>query len=128
MSDVDHVLTGRLKQSYWPEWLQRLTFSRVLSYKPREFCAELDRELDQNYDAGRVHFMLRQLKAGDPLDPIEIEATWHGFSPNGITVLDGHHRLAASVLARKRRIPASVGGLVKARDWLVGTTNVYPFE
>lgn len=128
MTKVDHVLTGRLKQSYWPAWLQLLTLARVLGTEPREFCHEDLRASDSGYDAGRIHFLLRQIKAREPLDPIEIDTSWYNHSPVGIIVIDGHHRLVAAVLARKRRIPASVGGLVKARDWLVGESPVCPFE
>jgi len=123
---VDLILINRLRQLYWPTWLRRMTIERVLRAKPCDFEDERLRPLRRNYDAGRIHFMLIQLRRREPLDPIDVEATWSCNTPDGLWVSDGHHRLVASVLARKRRILANVWGIVATRDWLVGKTRRCP--
>lgn len=122
---TDLVLVNRLRQAYWPSWLRHWTLGRVLLAKPREFRPHDSRQ-EKPYDCGRVHFLLREIRAGKPIEPVEIETTWHGHSPIGLILLDGHHRFVASVLAGKRRIPANVGGLVDLRDWLVGERREFP--
>src|ERR1700755_207679 len=125
-SEVDRVLVARLRRLYWPRWIAQLTRPRVLRARPRAYVSEYDRWTDRGYDAGRVHFFLKKLRAQGDLDPICIDMTWFGSSPAGVIVYDGHHRFAAYVLARRRYIPASMGGLCDMRDYLVGKRSASP--
>lgn len=124
--DTHRILLNRLRQFYWPGWLNRLTLTRVLRSRPRQFESEQLRVYDRGYDAGRVHFLMRQLHKRRGLDPIEIDTTWHGNSPVGLVVTDGHHRLVAAVLAGRQSVRASVSGLVDMRRWLTGDTDKCP--
>lgn len=125
---ADQVLTGRLTQWYYPPWLRRFTLEHVLRSRPREFEHETTRMHDRGYDAGRIHFLLLQLRSGAELTPIELDMSWHGSSVTGLVVIDGHHRLVAHVLGRKRHIPASVSGLVSMIEWLRGERRKCPIE
>jgi hypothetical protein len=97
----------------------------VLKAKPLAYRRESDR-MNDPYDAGRIHFLLLELRYGAELEPIEIDMQWRGLEVTGLVVTDGHHRLAAHILARKRRIPASVGGLVPMIEWLTGARRKCP--
>jgi len=121
---IELILVRRLKQIYWPKWCTQLTLDRVQRAEPRGYEPPTHR--DVRYDAGRVHYLLRELRRRQSLDPVELETTWNGHSPVGTVMLDGHHRFVATVLAHKRRIPVDVGGLVLVRDWLVGGPEQYP--
>lgn len=61
-------------------------------------------------------------------NPIEIDndcsSGW--FGPP--IVIDGHHRLCASILKRRRSIAATYGGLVAGLRWLEGKQKKDPFE
>jgi hypothetical protein len=122
---TSQVLVGRLTQWYKSELVRRHPLGRVLRAKPLEFQHEICR-WDAQYSAGRIHFLLRQLKHGEELDPIEIEMQWRGLEVTGLVVTDGHHRLAAYILARKRRIPANVSGIVPVNEWLTGARRKCP--
>lgn len=120
-----HVLVGRITQWYKSELVQRHPLARVLKAKPLEFWHEKLR-WDGRYDAGRIHFLLRQLRRGESLEPIEIDMRWRGLEVTGLAVTDGHHRLAAHILARKRRIPANVSGIASVNEWLTGARRKCP--
>jgi hypothetical protein len=122
---TSQVLIGRLTQWYSSELVRHYPLERVLKAKPLEFWRETCR-WGGRYDAGRIHFLLRQLRRGESLDPIEIDMRWCGDSVSGLSVIDGHHRLAAHVLARKRRISAGVSGLVPMIEWLTGARRKCP--
>jgi hypothetical protein len=129
----------RLKDCYWPNGIFGVyTRKAVLAVAPQsQFRDEAWRGRrdpdDLTYDFGRVHFFMQQLKQGGQLDPIVVESTVYptrggptAWGPPHIE--DGHHRFAAAVLARSRRIPMAFGGLLTTRDWLVGTTRRPPPE
>jgi hypothetical protein len=136
---IEHALVRRLRRCYWPEDVFGVyTRAAVLATPPEaRFRNELWRghrdPNDQTYDFGRVHFFMRLLKQGRQLDPIVVETTVYptrggppAWGPPHIE--DGHHRFAAAVLAKCRRIPMAFGGLLSSRDWLVGATRSPPTE
>ena len=131
---TDRVLVGRLQQAYWPVWLQHLTLTRVLRTAPCEYLDEQQRSACRGYDAGRVHFFVKQLRQRETLKPIEIDQQWGRFgSPLCPIVVDGNHRFLAHVLLHKRWISASLSGVVTTRvvtthEWLRGKGRMPPFE
>jgi hypothetical protein len=136
---IEFAIVQRLKRCYWPrEIFDVYTRKTVCAVAPQpRFRDELWRGRrdpdDQTYDLGRVHFFMQQLGDGVQLDPIVVETTVYptrGGSPawGPPHLEDGHHRFAAAVLARCRRIPMTFGGLLTTRDWLVGTTRQPPPE
>lgn len=136
---VDHALVGRLKRCYWPaEIFDVYTREAVLSATPEpRFRDETWRGRrdpdDLSYDFGRVRFFMQQIRRGVRLDPIVVETTVYPMHSGPSVwgpphIEDGHHRFAAAVLARSRRIAMAFGGLLSTRDWLVGTTHKPPAE
>ncbi len=126
---VDLILVERLRRVYWPqEIFEMYRLERVLRAKPVEHFIPEDNVKCRNalYDLGRVHYFYRRLHGGGCVDPISLE-TEVPFGRLGSPVdwgspiiTDGHHRFAAAVLARKRRIPATFGGVVEQLEWLTG--------
>jgi hypothetical protein len=129
---IDHVLVRRLHSVYWPRWCAELTLRKVL--RARSITEHGTYPRDDKYDLGRVRFFMQQFETSKPVDPIVIDqkviARGWGCPPTwlGPIIDDGHHRFVAAVLLRKRRIPASVGGLVSLCDWLTGRRRTYPPE
>lgn len=139
LSEVDLVLVARLRRllwssRFWPAGLSRLTRPRVLRARPRGYRDEDDRMGDRGYDAGRVHHFLRRLRSplasrqADLLEPICLDTQWHGIHPVGLVLLDGNHRFAAHVLARRRLIPVSFSGPVDVLQYLTGEIEESPLS
>jgi hypothetical protein len=124
-NDVERVLTRRLRDCYWPTGAQATTLDRVLAAEPVVvYVPEPERALLEGADAdafhlGRVHHFYQQLRRGRALDPILVESAVYLGGP---IIVDGHHRFAAAVLARRRRVPIAFGGLLTTLAWLRGDT------
>ena len=120
------VLVRRLQCAYWPTWCRQVAEDRRLPRaRPRDY---VETPRDRWYDLGRVNHFVREFRTGRPVAPILIDTQWHGTSPLGPVIDDGHHRFIAAVIARKRRIAADVGGLVLHRDWLIGKLPLRAFR
>lgn len=131
---VDLILVERLRRVYWPqEIFEMYRLERVLRTQPVDFVPEDNAKRRSDlYDLGRVHYFYKKLRGGGSVDPICVETEVPFGSRLGSptswgppVIDDGHHRFAAAVLARKRRIPASFGGVVEQLEWLTG---VRPFR
>jgi hypothetical protein len=136
---VDLALVHRLKQCYWPKGVFSVyTREAVLAAEPQprfrneHWRGQRDYD-DLTYDFGRVRFFMQQLKQRIKLDPIVVETKVFPTRGNPPAwgppqIEDGHHRFAAAVMAKCRRIPMQFGGLLTTRDWLVGTKRLAPPE
>ena len=132
---TDKVIVERLWSLYaWPEWnlpMRGMTVEKILTY-----CAQPDYVSDEArtrkrpsraWDYGRIRFFYEQCLAGVTLDAIEVDnVCGHGHIYPEPTVLDGHHRLAASHLAGARVILASYGGRVDLLRYLTGARKTCP--
>jgi hypothetical protein len=136
---IDYALVSRLRQAYWPlSVFGMYTLPRVLKARPRRDFIPEDKRIAPGvgdaYHLGRVKYFYDLLRTGEAVDPIEVESecyatSWGGSACwGGPSVHDGHHRYAAAVLAKKRRIAMSFGGIVSTRDWLVGKRHTPPPE
>ena len=123
---IDHVLVSRLKRVYWPEWCDDVARDRRMP-RMRPQTEHVSFPRSRWYDIKRVRHFIDCINSGRGLDPISIDTYVHQYrvgSPIiwGLPIVeDGHHRFIAAVVAGKRRIAASVSGLVRHRDWLIGT-------
>lgn len=81
---------------------------------------------DTAYDYGRVRFLVEEIQARRMLDPIVLDNFYEGFSPRGLFVVDGHHRLIAAALCKMPRIMAAYHGGRVVLDWLVGRRKTLP--
>lgn len=125
--ETTQILTHRLRSLYWPDWMTEWTHASVMAAAPQPYRPGDQR--DDAYDLGRVRFFVDQLRAGEEIDPIIIETSWLPGPtpiPLGMFIDDGHHRFAAAVLLRRRRIPASCGGLLELIKWLTGERRSLP--
>lgn len=123
------ILISRLRRAYWPTWCARIRLSACLRAEPiATWAAEGSRRRQTTaYDYGRIRWFMEQIESGQPIDPIEVETEWmHSGAPNGLEIYDGHHRFMAAVFLRRRRIPATVGGLVDLKEWLTGERRRWP--
>lgn len=69
---------------------------------------------------GRVRYLARRLDEGWTPEPIDIDNYCDRGHIYGPIVLDGHHRLVASIVVGKPTIKASYSGRVDIRDYLTG--------
>lgn len=79
------------------------------------------------WDYGRIRHFFEELKAGRPVDPIMLDNVCSGMHiyPEP-ALIDGHHRLAASWLAKVPTIPAHYSGRVDLLEYLTGVRQVAP--
>ena len=125
----DWILISRLRYAYWPRivaaWLDDP--GDIRSGKAQEKHvrnAWISRSLAWN--RGRVRYFYDLIICGEEIDPISIDSQSRqyraGFpiSWGGPFIDDGHHRFAAAILARKRKIRATLSGLVTTHRWLRG--------
>lgn len=64
--------------------------------------------------------MLDALVKGAEFEPIEIATAWYRSGAEGVQILDGHHRLMAYYLAKRKIIPASFSGSLALLAHLCG--------
>ena len=76
------------------------------------------------WHTGRIRFFYDEIKAGRALDPVSISdagvVPLKSFNSAKAVFLDGHHRLAASVLAGAKTLKATFAGRDELRDYLTG--------
>jgi len=125
-SHNDLILTQRLKAIYWPAWVDAIARDRrIQRVKPlTEHGGPQMR--DRFYDIKRVRFFMDELRAGRALDPISLDNECRQYrigcpiSWGMPFVDDGHHRFSAYVLCKRKRLPATLGGLKVHHEWLRG--------
>lgn len=131
------ILVNRLRSRYWPKWMNAFTLAEVTRAKPQPHwdrpTIRTHTDID-DWDLGRAHWFMLKMRKGEHVDPISIEThAWPGpiSAPpawSGPIVDDGHHRLAAAVLFKRRRMLTTFSGPLVLLHWLQGTTRRYPFE
>ena len=85
--------------------------------------------LDDDWHIGRARFFYDQLLAGDTLDPISLDNVCNGSHIYAMpVVIDGHHRLGASLLAGVPTIPAYYGGRTDLLSYLTGRRKTCPID
>lgn len=80
-----------------------------------------------HWDKSRVHFFIKVAEAQVPFDKsISVDWYWNGNVPTSLTLLDGHHRLCAAVIAKKQLIEVDYGGPVDFLRYLKGELKKEP--
>lgn len=141
LDPIDHVLVGRLFRAYEHFWYDRSNFKGVtipMLSKYRPVAEHMDERLRSNpdkfrtkgivdYDLGRLRYFVEILQAGGELDPIEVDNNCWGMNilPEPI-VTDGHHRLVAYKLVKRRTIPAKYSGRLDVLAYLKGLVAKLP--
>jgi hypothetical protein len=125
----DWILVARLRQAYWPrivaEWLEDPADIRS-SKTQKKYVSTAWRSRSLSWNRGRVRYFYDLLICGEEIDPISIDnqcrqyRAGHPIQWGGPFIDDGHHRFAAAILARKRKIKASLSGLLSTHRWLRG--------
>jgi hypothetical protein len=128
------ILVDRLTALYgWPSEgstnpFPKIALTRLLGHRPAsQYRDDMTRIVDEAWHVSRVRFFYDELLAGRSLDPISLDNVCNRghIYPEPI-VLDGHHRLAASILADARIILAWYGGRTDLRDYLTGRRHRCP--
>lgn len=129
------VLVERLWSLYaWPERglpMRTMTVAKLLRYPSQPtYVSDTLRSRKRPtraWDYGRIRHFYERLLAGETLDAIEVdnECNWGRIYPIPV-LLDGHHRLAASHLAKVPIILAAYGGRVDLLRYLTGKRKSCP--
>jgi hypothetical protein len=129
------VIVERLWALYaWPERnlpMRGMTITKLLTYpsQPDYVCdwARTRKRPTRAWHYGRIRYFYDRLLIGDVLDAIEVdnECNWGRIYPVPV-LLDGHHRLAASHLARASSIFVSYGGRLDLLRYLTGRRRTCP--
>ena len=119
-----------LYTQYWPShFLVKLTVEKLVKYKAQPKYVSDDartwKQPSRAWDIGRVRFFYEELLAGKTVDPIMIDNVCEGGNVEP-SLLDGHHRLVASRLARVPTIPADYSGRVDLLNYLTGKRKTCP--
>ena len=129
------IIVERLCNLYWPngpsEFYRGITLEEFLRHRPaNEYLGDFARyAADDAWHFSRARFFYDELLAGRTLDPISIDNRCDGGNIYAQPVLlDGHHRLGASLLAGVRVIPAHYGGRIDLRDYLTGRRRTCPTD
>jgi len=127
------LLVDRLaKMCTWHDALYvGLTVEKLRAYPCiGEFREDRERfGFDDGWHLGRVRFFVEQLQAGVKLDPIVVDNVCdRGHIYAVPLIVDGHHRFAASCIARAPTIAASYGGRVDLRRYLTGDLATPPSD
>lgn len=133
MSDI--VIASRLWRLYHPQNAWAATFNGLTPVALQEvapiaeYLDPAHRSLDDRaWDLGRIRFFYDELGRGADLEPIDVDNVCDGGRIYPIPiVLDGHHRLIAAVL-RRRRIRVEYGGRVDLLDYLKGQRRRPPLD
>jgi hypothetical protein len=131
MDSPTRILVSRLERLWDPY--------AVLDMSPRDFLglegtqpkSRYVSELSRTgaYHRGRVRYFVDCLRAGEDLDPIEIDNLCSGFQCYPIpVVIDGNHRLIAHLILQRDTIPATYGGRLDLFDYLQGDREDCPEE
>lgn len=99
----------------------------VLRYEPiSDFVAGDERSDEAAWHFGRVRHFYDRIRNGLTVDPIDVDNRCvHGHIYPIPVVLDGHHRLVAATLARKR-LAARYSGRIDLLDYLTGKRSRPP--
>jgi len=125
LSHPDQILTRRLREVYWPAWVEAIARDRRVD-RVLPLAEYRSSPRDRFYDIKRVRFFVDQLRAGHALDPVVIDNESRQYRAGhrvywGLPFVDdGHHRFIAHVLCGRDRMPASLSGLVVHHEWLRG--------
>lgn len=128
--DVDMVRVDRLREAVDPFWVLNIPegFNWSGTEPTPEFKDDFgdDQHRSEAYHLGRVRYFTDQFKAEAEVDPVEIDCRWNRYSPEHLSLIDGHHRLCGAILAEASWIPASVGGPLEMINWLKGLSDTKP--
>jgi hypothetical protein len=84
---------------------------------------------DDAWNIRRARFFYDRLVSGQTLDPICIDNLCDGGNIYAQPVIiDGHHRLGASLIAGAQTIPAHYGGRVDLKNYLTGKRRTRPSD
>jgi hypothetical protein len=129
-------LVDRLWDAYgWIGWtklpLKGLTIAKLLRYPSQPvYVSDDTRTWEQPtvaWDMGRIRYFYEEIVAGRTVDPIEVDNECaNGCIYAHPIVLDGHHRLAGSWLAKAPRIPVHYSGRVDVLNYLTGRRKTPP--
>jgi hypothetical protein len=135
MTPHSRVIVERLWALYsWPEFnlpMRKMTIAKLLTYPAQPVYvsdeARTRKQPTRAWDYGRIRFFYEQLGEGVTLDAIEVdnECNYGRIYPVPI-LLDGHHRLAASHLAKAPTIRVSYAGRVDLLRYLTGARKTCP--
>jgi hypothetical protein len=130
---AEQVLVRRLIRAYdnpeYHEFYRGLGLARIRKHPPVGYRAETKRSRDDSYDLGRVRYFVDRLLEGEELRPIKTVDNLLGVYRCGarawpkapsVDVVDGHHRLWAYWLVRRRMIPVCYSGRADVLDYLTG--------
>jgi hypothetical protein len=127
---IDHVLVDRLVELYdpflrvaEPLWKKEKWIPKIQKAKPEPYDQSLG-SASTRWHAGRIKWFM------DPahkIDAIEIDNEWATYTPVGIVLTDGHHRLCAAVLLGLKKIPASYSGCIAMLRYLKGLRKTQPW-
>lgn len=129
------VLVTRLWELYpWPEQnlpMRKMTVQKLLTYRAQSayVCdkARTRKRPPRAWDYGRIRHFYERLLAGETLDAIEVDNVCNFGQIYPVPLLlDGHHRLAASHLARAPNILVHYGGRVDLLRYLTGARKTCP--
>lgn len=118
----------------WPERnlpVRRMTVEKLLTYRPQpDYVSDAERTRKpptRSWDYGRIRHFYERLLTGETLDAIEVDnqCDFGHIYPVPI-LLDGHHRLAASHLAKSSIILVSYGGRLDLLRYLTGRRKTCP--
>lgn len=85
--------------------------------------------LDEDWDLGRARYFYDQIVAGRSLDPISVDNQCnHGHIYAVPVLIDGHHRLGASLIGGARTIPVHYGGRCDLKAYLTGRRKTCPMD
>ena len=79
----------------------------------------------RRWHIARIRFFVENPEKMDPIS-LDHEVCKGCFCFHGPIVVDGHHRLIAAAILRRRRILASYSGLLSTLDYLTGKTRKAP--
>ena len=97
-----------------------------LSKRQGNFGEDATRE-ERDWDIGRIRYFRRLIREGVSLAPICVEnSTYNARFIIDVEIMDGHHRLCAAILERKRKIRADYGGRVDIMNYLRGKRKRLP--
>lgn len=111
--------------------MRKMTITRLLTYPAQpDYVSDEARTRKQPsraWDYGRIRFFYERLLAGETLDALEVdnECDLGRIWPVSV-LLDGHHRLAATHLAKVSYIRVLYGGRLDLLRYLTGARKTCP--
>ena len=128
---VDYILLGRFRPFYFSWFGEHIprTVGQLLRCLPEPGYVEEEKRPsgDDAWHARRVRYFYDELRAGRSLTPILVDCECRNsrIYPEPVLV-DGHHRFAAYVFAKRRVVPAYYGGRVDVLEYLTGQRRALP--